>query len=198
MRTLAIAAPLVVIAVSVAEATVEEQRARLPPPVDCLTAVAGRWRALKYRESDSQWYEYTLEVDQDRDDSSRLTGMIYVDFWTGPADSTEVPVGPDCTYHIQVKMDAVGTYRNGDIEFGARDGFEYTGVLCGRARGYYPDHFTGQLDPALQEFQSVNNDGNVAVNVPTVFRRIGCFENGRKQPSDVAPPPFFPKHRSGC
>jgi hypothetical protein len=198
VRRLAIAAPVVVIAVSVADATVEEQRARLPPAAECKSPVAGRWRALKLRELDNQWYDYTLEVYEDPSDASHLTGMIYVDFWTGWPDSPEVPVGADCTYRIQVKMQAAGSFRNGDIEFGAVAGYELVAVLCGHARGYYPDHFTGHFEPDRQEFQSVNNDGGPTVNVPTVFRRIGCLEDGRKQPTDVAPPPFFPKHRSGC
>jgi hypothetical protein len=41
---------------------------------------------------------------------------------------------------------------------------------------YRPDHFTGTIDPAIQEFQSVNNDGGRAVNDPMVFRRIACGE----------------------
>jgi hypothetical protein len=45
---------------------------------------------------------------------------------------------------------------------------------CGHPHGYNPDNFSGEIDPWRAEFQSVNNDGDRAVNEPHVFRRIRC------------------------
>jgi hypothetical protein len=180
-----------------APATVEEQRARLPPAAECNSPVAGRWKALDYSERQNSWYQYVLEVHEDATDPSVLTGMIYIDTWTGPGTSPEPPV--PCHWRYQGKMVGHGTFTGGQVEFAGSE-FQLTQQICGGYIAYNPDHFTGKLEPERQEFQSVNNDGGVAVNEPTVFRRIGCFEDGRKEPDkSVAPPPFFPKERkSGC
>ena len=63
--------------------------------------------------------------------------------------------------------------------------------ICGSSIGfgYNLDNFTGTIDPEIQEFQSVNNDGGISVNEPNVFRRIRCFE-GPAPTDDVEPPPF--------
>ena len=95
-----------------------------------------------------------------------------------------------------------GTYADGQVAFGSNE-FQLTEVICGDFNSvrYYPDNFTGRIDPALQEFQSVNNDGGAAVNEPAVFRRIACYDDEAMQPKgDVKPPPFFPARKSsgGC
>ena len=81
-----------------------------------------------------------------------------------------------------------------------------TNVFCGPNPpfpDYNLDQFSGTIDPDLQEFQSVNNDGGVMVNMPTVFRRIQCFDAPPPPRVAVTPPPFFPKasvepEASGC
>ncbi len=74
--------------------------------------------------------------------------------------------------------------------------------FCGpmlRAGQYNLDHFSGTIDPTLQEFQSVNNDGGRSVNDPTVFRRVRCLEQPPVARLSVAPPPFAPPRRAaGC
>ena len=42
-------------------ATVEEQRARLPPPTECPDKVEGTWSAL-YFATNRQWLEYTAVI----------------------------------------------------------------------------------------------------------------------------------------
>lgn len=199
LPSLAIAALLGVMTIGVREApaTVEEQRARLPPAAECASPVAGKWKSLNFDLRQRTWYEYILEVHEDPNDPTRLTGMIYVDTWNGPEDSPEPPV--PCQRRFKGQMVGRGSFVNGDVAFGGGE-FELTDVECGRAPMYNPDQFTGRLEPERQEFQAVNNDGGDAVNEPTVFRRVGCFDNQRKDPDGkVAPPPFFPKHHSsGC
>src|SRR5438105_4057947 len=94
LPTLAVTALLVVMIVDVPEApaTVAEQRARLPPAAECHSAVAGKWKALNFDERRGDWYTYTLEVSEDPQDETKLTGMIYVDTWVGPRNSPEPPV----------------------------------------------------------------------------------------------------------
>jgi hypothetical protein len=70
--------------------------------------------------------------------------------------------------------------------------------MCGYQIGYNPDQFSGKVDPTLHEFQALNNDGGSMVNEPSVFRRIGCLDDGRKDTKNIAPPPFFPKKTGGC
>ncbi|HEY1555862.1 MAG TPA: hypothetical protein VGF94_13580 [Kofleriaceae bacterium] len=199
LPAVAIAAWLVALTIAPADApaTVEQQRARLPPPAECSSPVTGKWRALTWNEHQSSWYQYTLEVHQDAIDPSKLSGMIYIDAWTGDADTPEPP--NPCRWRYQGKMDGTGRFLDGEVQFWGGP-FEMTQQICGGYVAYNPDHFTGKLQPELQEFQAVNNDGGAAVNEPAVFRRIACFDDGRKDPgSAVAPPPFFPKHRkSGC
>jgi hypothetical protein len=66
---------------------------------------------------------------------------------------------------------------------------------CGNPGRYYPDHFTGKIDSAIQEFQSVNNDGGPAVNEPVVFRRIRCLDAPFRNKSEAPPPAFAPPKR---
>jgi hypothetical protein len=44
----------------------------------------------------------------------------------------------------------------------------------------------------------VNNDGGRAINDPTVFRRVRCYEPPAVPHPVVAPPAFRPPSRSGC
>ena len=188
-----------IVRVPEAPATVAEQRARLPPAAECENEVEGVWQALIYGTNTSSWYEFVLEIHLDPDDKTKLNGAILVDAYSGSPDQPEPGV---CTgSRIKGKMVGHGTVTDGEVFFGGSD-YEVTEVICGEQVGYNPDQFTGRIEPDIQEFQSINNDGGSAVNEPTVFRRIKCFDNqGPKKPgADVKPPPFFPKHRSsgGC
>ncbi|HTE55831.1 MAG TPA: hypothetical protein VK698_33480 [Kofleriaceae bacterium] len=182
-----------------APATVAEQRARLPPAAECESEVAGKWKALVYSEATASWYEYLMEVRHVEGSATALTGVIYVDAWTGgPTD----PEPGQChgNRRMKGKQKARGTFTGGEVAFGGQD-FELQEILCGDRNGigYNPDQFTGRLEKERHEFQSVNNDGGAAVNEPSVFRRIGCFDDEARQNPDVKPPPFFPaRSEGGC
>ena len=201
--TVATAAILIAMIVRVPEApaTVAEQRARLPPPADCGDKVEGKWKALVFQPVGSSWYEWTLEIYQDDKDETILTGTTYVDVWTGDADHPEP--GPCLGNRKKGKMAGSGSFVDGVVAFNGGP-FELIENLCGDYIGYNPDNFSGKLEPELQEFQSVNNDGGISVNQPVVFRRIGCFDpaNEPKEPSEhVEKPAFYPKKKSasgGC
>ena len=180
-----------------APATVAEQRARLPPAAECESEVAGKWRGLVYSENTRSWYDYTMEVRHVEGSKDFLTGVIYVDTWWGTPQESE-PGACSGRGRYKGKMMGRGFYRGGQVMFGG-GAFEQTEVVCGEGViGYNPDQFTGRLEKDRQEFQSVNNDGGAAVNEPTVFRRVGCLDDEpRKDPTGVAPPPFFPERREG-
>jgi hypothetical protein len=175
--------------------TVAEQRARLPPPAACKDPVAGIWQSQDYDTFWGEWTVFTLEVHRVKDSENDLEGKIFNHSWFGPEAETEP--GP-CAGQLRFKvsMDAKGTAKDGQIDFWGIGEWRLDEVLCGYWNlGYNLDHFTGKIDPDLQEFQSVNNDGGRAVNDPTVFRRIKCWdEQGEDVGPRVAvePPPFYP------
>ncbi len=195
---------------SLAPATVEEQRARLPPPAVCADPLEGVWVSHKYEAPYDEWMIFTVDLRRDprgaaspnmRGVPSRipLVGRITAHAWFGAGPQGSA--APACTlgiHHWQVGMSGEGYSDGGRIEFwGTRWAVE--NVWCGPTSfGYNLDHFTGVIDPAIQEFQSVNNDGGRAINDPTVFRRVRCYEPTAVPHAVVAPPAFHPPQRSGC
>jgi hypothetical protein len=180
-----------------APGTVAEQRARLPPPAECKDPVIGLWKSHHYSIYLEQWTEFSLAIRRVPGTTEDLQGVIYNHSWVGGEE--EVQPGP-CVgkFRYKVSMDARGFARERYIEFWGVDPWRLDQVLCGqRDMGYNLDHFSGEIDPELQEFQSVNNDGGSAVNEPTVFRRIKCFDESSTGPGEVEPPPFQPPSR-GC
>lgn len=182
--------------------TVAEQRARLPPPAQCEDPVEGIWKSHDYRAWRRQWTIFTLEIHR-VDGTDALRGTIRNESWRGDADQSEP--GP-CVGELRydVSMDAVGRVEHGQIAFGGVGQWRLDAVLCGEfVGGYNLDNFTGPLDAELLEFQSVNNDGGVSVNEPTVFRRVKCLEGPTTHDPKVVvkPPAFHPPEdegRGGC
>ena len=180
-------------------ATVEEQRARLPPPAECTDPVEGVWLGHSYTARQKQWYRFTLQIRRAEPQSSKLTGDIESDYWDGGPNDVTPPVpckaGQD---HQLIFMPAKGVFSGGKVQFGGTS-WRAGPVLCGTGSGnYFPDNFSGVIDGKTQEFQSVNNDGGYAVNEPTVFRRIRCVDRVPLRPENVTPPPFEPPKRLGC
>ncbi|MBI5514859.1 MAG: hypothetical protein HY909_13875 [Deltaproteobacteria bacterium] len=185
---------------SVVPATIEEQRARLPPPATCEDPVTGVWRSHRYNPRFGDWMIFTLTVRRAATDPASLVGSIEAHSWSGgPTQSEPPPCGPG-VLHWTVEMTALGRFDapRRQIEFwGTR--WWVRERQCRGWPSYNLDHFTGTIDPRIQEFQSVNNDGGRSVNEPTVFRRVRCLEDlGAPHPA-VTPPPFRPPpRRGGC
>lgn len=185
--------------------TVEEQRARLPPPQECTDPVEGVWMALKYTEGWHEWYHFELEIHRPDPDKPDLRGEITSHFWRGDRKDEKPPPCRPGNFELIVKMPGTGTLEptpKGDhVVFGSST-FTVEKVICGGNYGRYnPDNFSGTIDPLLQEFQSVNNDGGKSINDPHVFRRVKCFEQPRKDPKlNVKPPAYAPepKRTGGC
>jgi hypothetical protein len=201
-------AALLLVGVSIvprqSSATVEEQRARLPPPAECPDKVTGTWQALLYNERQGTWYDYQLTIRRsapvaDGNAAGPLEGEMTSHYWTGlPNNDKPVP----CTPGIRdstVKMPGKGTVdAAANLVFGAKT-YTVASIACGEPPRYNPDNFSGKIESGINEFQSVNNDGGSAVNEPTVFRRIRCLDAPARSQSKARPPAFAPpKHAWSC
>jgi hypothetical protein len=186
-----------------APGTVAEQRARLPPPADCSEdPVAGYWKSHQYIPNGGDWYEFTLVVRRVPDSQTALSGKIYAHTWlAGPDHPQAGACGPEQPSRLRVSMEAKGEFKDGVLRFEGTS-WKLDEVVCGSyvPTQYNVDRFSGKVDPALQEFQSVNNDGGRMVNHPTVFRRVGCLDDpGADAPAiDIEPPALFPDRSSSC
>lgn len=178
--------------------TVTEQRALLPEPAACEDPVAGVWKSHNYNTFQGQWTEFTLEIRREPANPNTLEGRILNHSWMA---TVNFPEPPACSgmLRYEVSMDGRGSVNGLDVEFWGVGQWQMDKLHCGSRLGfgYNLDHFSGTIDPDLQEFQSVNNDGGIAINEPTVFRRIRCFE-GPAVNADVEPPPFQPPRARGC
>ncbi|MCK6513634.1 hypothetical protein L6R46_01070 [Myxococcota bacterium] len=184
----------------IAPATVAEQRARLPPAAECDDPITGTWKAQVYRAEREQWTEWTLILRRSEDDKERLVGEIINHSWYGGAELTAPPTCERTRAHWVVSTDAEGYVSNGDIHVQGVGEWRKDEAICGPGPGGYNlDHFSGALEHGLHEFQSVNNDGGVSVNEPTVFRRVLCLVPAAEQPRlDLKPPPPFSPPARGC
>jgi hypothetical protein len=184
----------------IAPATVAEQRARLPPAAECDDPITGTWKAQVYRAEREQWTEWTLILRRSEDDKERLVGEIINHSWYGGAELTAPPTCERTRAHWVVSTDAEGYVTNGDIHVQGVGEWRKDEAICGPGPGGYNlDHFSGALEHSLHEFQSVNNDGGVSVNEPTVFRRVLCLVPAAEQPRlDLKPPPPFSPPARGC
>jgi hypothetical protein len=189
-------------------ATVEEQRARLPPPATCPDKVEGTWLALNYDRPYNEWYDRTLVIRRSAprmlgDGPGALEGDSLAHFWTGGERDEKPPGCSPGRYEAVVKMPARGSVdKDGKVTFGATS-YTFDRVVCGNPGSYNPDNYSGKIDPDRQEFQSVNNDGGRAVNEPLVFRRVRCLDTPgptSQRGAGKAPPPAFapPKRAWGC
>jgi hypothetical protein len=180
---------------------VEEQRARLPPPVDparCGDTIEGVWVSHSWDPRWHEWSIFTLDVRRKQGSADAFEGTLTNRSWDGTPDEPEPPA--TCTpgvKHWTVWQYVEGrTHPDGRIEVHARS-WRIERVYCDRWATYNLDHLSGSIDPELQEFQSVNNDGDRAVNDPVVFRRVRCPDASPRQPHvDVSPPPFYPARAS--
>jgi hypothetical protein len=184
--------------VPAALATIGEQRARLPPPATCEDPVEGVWKSHQYVPFLGYWMIFQLEVRRVPGTKNALRGTISNETWLGsPAD--EEPGECAGNEHWLVSFDGQGSIQGSKIFFGGVGAWRLDRVICAHGPGGYNlDNFSGEIDPDLQEFQSVNNDGGLAVNVPTVFRRIRCFDADSPPHVEVTPPPFQPSRNKGC
>ena len=155
-------------------ASVAEQRALLPRAVFCDDPVAGVWRAHRYDPLYGDWMLATLHVH--RDGPTHLRGVIVVHAWEGGGFDVRPPPCGEDGFDFIVEMPGDGQIRGERVEFGGTS-WRLRTFRCNSANRmltYNPDHFSGTINPAIQEFQSVNNDGGRARNEAMVFRRVQC------------------------
>ncbi|MFV8755260.1 hypothetical protein ACNOYE_32320 [Nannocystaceae bacterium ST9] len=187
---------------ALADATIEEQRARLPPPAtECDDQIAGQWRAHVFYAHVMQWYVFVLDIR--RGQANQLHGTIHAEFWDGDADDQQPPLCNLGVHRGAVVQNASGEADQLDIRFDAIDWRDEQ--ACGSlGMGYLLDRFSGTIDPERMEFQSLlNADAPQWRDVPTVFRRVRCATAGsaddREPKIVVAPPPYQPPEgERGC
>lgn len=139
--------------------------------MQCDDPVAGVWRAQKYNPRWNDWARFTLRV---RREGSRLEGTITTRLWNGGRFDSSPPPCRLGAHDYTVRMRAQGSVDGRRIDFGARTYRVLRAHCPSPFFDYNPDHFSGTVDPARNEFQSVNNDGGRDVDTPYVFRRTGC------------------------
>ncbi len=201
--TLPVVALACLLVPSLAPGTVTEQRARLPPPQTCADNAVGVWKAHFWVEHMRTWHIFVLEIRRAEGPGSGLVGTIKADLWeAGPGQQEPGPCKG--SLRMLVTMQGRGEYdrTNRQIRFGGTS-YEIDEIACGSYYGGYNlDQFSGRIDPELQEFQSVNNDGGQLVDQPAVFRRIRCFDPPPPPRVSVEPPPFQPpvttREQRGC
>ena len=196
-----------------APATVTEQRNRLPPPAQpetCADPVQGVWRSHTYYPRQGQWYTFTLTI---RRDGDALQGDIDLRAWDGKSTNPEVVPCRGAHRDFAVAQPAAGQVDGLKLDFHGTS-WTYGQTFCGNpSGGYILDTFLGTIDPALQEFQSVNryNFNGTMVEDVTVFRRVQCFGSTAsaqpvastpvlptQPPATPPPPPPSPRSRFSC
>ena len=177
----------------------QEQRARLPPPAtDCSDPVTGTWMSHAYYPHAAQWYVVNLDVRRVPGRPTAITGQMRVHFWTGNERTSEPPACTAGTTRAEVRETAEGTIApDGTIVFAATS-YTRERDYCGWGGGYALDTYSGKIDFALMEFQSILDDGHDFRNIPVVFRRVACAETPTVPHPVVVPPPTPPGHVSGC
>ncbi len=184
-----------------APATIAEQRARLPPPSECgEDPVTGIWKSHQYNPPFQDWEIFTLRIEREGEDGG-LRGTMTNHSWGGTPQTEEPPPCGPGRFEWIVGMDAAGQVTGElDIRFQGMGQWRLDRLVCNRGPGSYNlDNFSGRIDPELNEFQSVNNDGGRAVNIPTVFRRIRCLSDATQAPRvQPRPPDFYPRTEVGC
>ncbi|MBL8682392.1 MAG: hypothetical protein JNK05_24715 [Myxococcales bacterium] len=162
-------------------ASIEDQRARLPPPPDpnaCADEVSGIWRAHVYYARLRDWYRYELRIARTGD---ALTGTILLRGWTGTPSENEPPACRPGLRDAEWSEPATGVVtrdaRGTTVRFDATS-WRLERTHCGRPSDEYAlDHFTGLLDGARQEFTSINSytfPNGDHFEDPTLFRRVQC------------------------
>lgn len=165
--------------------TIDEQHDRLPPPALCADPVEGFWSAQNYVPAHRQWYAFTLEIHRKEAGKPDLTGEIEVHFWTGTAESTTPPPCGPGGQDVFITSPGSGVLDGDRVRFEAST-YRVDRVTCGPKKFHYrTERFSGTIDEALEEFQSLDDDGGYLVDEPFVFRRVGCLDS----PPAVAPSP---------
>lgn len=181
-------------------ATVEEQRARLPPAADCEDSIQGIWRAHHFDARRGEWYVLSAEIRRTAPGASDLVGQIHSHFWLGTKSDAQPPPCGRSNHQASVRQPARGRVNGLKIEFGAKS-WEPDSDPCPVefGIGYNPDRLSGTVDPGRLEFQTLVNDGGNWVNEPVVFRRIQCLPSAAapRPIVKVVPPPIFPTPSRG-
>ncbi len=150
-------------------------RALLERALRCDDPITGTWVAHRYSPEFHDWARMTMMI---RRDGERLTGHILSRAWSGQASDRRPPACTPGGHDVTVLMEAHGRLRGTDFVFGA-DTHSIARVDCPSSLfSYNPDTFRGQLEPAGECLDTLNNDGGRDVDAPYRFRRTACAPRG--------------------
>ncbi|MDP3277109.1 MAG: hypothetical protein Q8Q09_18095 [Deltaproteobacteria bacterium] len=181
-----------------APASIEDQRARLPPTQvrgGCSDEVSGRWIAHVYYAQLRDWYRYELLLTQRGD---VLSGSIRLRGWTGTPSESEPPACRPGLRDAEWSEPAEGLVIRGPDGLSVRvdaTSVRIEATHCGSASGTFAlDHFAGRIDPTTQEFVSTNTYtfGAQTLTDLTVFRRVACADGASPSPP-IAPTVTVPQ-----
>ncbi|UJR81272.1 hypothetical protein [Sandaracinus amylolyticus] len=146
-------------------------RSLLEDALRCPDPIAGVWTSHRYSPARRNWGRMTLRIRREGDE---LRGTITSRIWSGmPSDRRPLPCA-EGRYDVTVRMPARGRVDGERFTFGSDD-YEVARVDCPwEDTLYYPDSFSGRVDPTREELDATNNDGHVEINAPYTFRRISC------------------------
>jgi hypothetical protein len=151
----------------------DDTRARglLERAIRCDDPIAGTWVSYRYSPEFHDWARFTLRIERE---GETLRGTITARMWSGRASDRRPPPCVAGGFDVTVRMLARGMIRDQRFSFRA-DTYEILRIDCPSPFfAYNPDHFSGTVDPARDELDTVNNDGGRDVNAPYRFRRTGC------------------------
>ena len=116
----------------VATATIEEQRARLPPPAECGDdPVTGVWKSHQYDPRYGDWTVFMLRIRRVEGDERRLVGTITNHSWAGTREHEEPTPCGSFGWQWVVGMDAQGSIdEGGRIAFGGVGQWRLEQLIC--------------------------------------------------------------------
>jgi hypothetical protein len=157
----------------------EARRYLLPNGGVCSDRFQGVWRAARYDGRQGKWVRFSLRITRQGD---RLRGVITSRSWPGRSSQRRPPEQcTDTNWDVTHRMEATGSVAGDRMELRggpariSREDCPYPVTVFGfREEAYYPDRFTGDVDPLGLTFRAVNNDGAVEFDQPYTFRRVSC------------------------
>lgn len=151
----------------------------VPAPERCRDPIAGTWRAKVWRPESYVWDRVTLSI---RRNGGQLSGWIVVESWDGNEDDATPPRCDDGKPAIETwRQRLSGSFADREVDVRGSRVRKLTGACepAGDASSYRPDHFVGELDPAVDLLVTTNNDGGVDDDRPHHFERISCRVDAR-------------------
>jgi hypothetical protein len=152
--------------------------------VQCADPVEGIWVSRRFDPTVLDWHLFTMEVQRDPQDPTKLVGRIRTRNWSGSAEAL-APVACDQMerasyghrFDLTVEMTAEGSFDGETFSFMGNH-WQEKARSCGPYGQWYQyhlDHFTGSVAEDGKTIDAVNNDGARAFDEAHTLQRVGCL-----------------------